>query len=100
MDIFKGGIAGVVLSVLTLGASFIISVPADIYINKRPGWAAIANYTAAGNSVIVPSLVANLDPSWQAYENIAAAQLGTVVILSSILVPFAVSLWLKFRPNT
>ena len=100
MDIFKGGLAGVILSLLTLGASFIISVPADIYINKRPGWAGIANYTAAGNSVIVPALVADLDPSWQAYEGIAAAQLGTVVILSSILIPFAVSLWLNFKSKS
>lgn len=99
MDIFRGGMAGVILSVLTVLAAFIISVPSDIYINKRPGWAAIGIYTAAGNSVIVPNLVANIDPSWKAYEHIAAAQLGTAVILSSILVPFAVSLWIKFRQN-
>ena len=98
--ILKGGLAGVILTFLTLGASFIISVPADIYINKRPGWAGIANYTAAGNSVIVPALVADLDPSWQAYESIAAAQLGTVVILSSIIIPFAVSLWLNFKSKS
>ena len=97
MDIFRGGIAGVVLSVLTVLAAFIISVPSDIYINKRPGWAAIATYTAAGNSVIVPALVADIDSSCQAYESLAAAQLGTVVILSSILVPIAASLWIKFN---
>ena len=99
MDIFKGGPAGFVLSILTVAAAFIISLPADVFINKRPGWAGIAIYTAAGNSVIVPSLVVGLDPSWQAYEHIAAAQLGTVVILSSILAPFAVSLWLKIRKD-
>lgn len=99
MDIFKGGPAGFVLSILTVAAAFIISLPADIFINKRPGWAGIAIYTAAGNSVIVPSLVVGLDPSWQSYEHIAAAQLGTVVILSSILAPFAVSLWLKIRKD-
>lgn len=97
MDIFRGGMAGVILSVLTVLAAFIISVPADIYINKRPGWAAIGIYTAAGNSVIVPNLVANLDPSWKPYEHIAAAQLGTVVILTSILVPFACKFWIKIK---
>ncbi len=96
MAIFKGGLPGLVLSILTVGAGFVISLPADIFINKRPGWAAISTYTAAGNSVIVPTLVANLDPSWQAYENLAAAQLGTVVIMTSILVPLAASLWMKF----
>lgn len=96
MSIFKGGLPGLVLSILTVGAAFVISLPADIFINKRPGWAAISTYTAAGNSVIVPTLVANLDPSWQAYESLASAQLGTVVILTSLLVPFAASLWMKF----
>lgn len=96
MAILTGGLAGLVLSFLTVGAAFVISLPADIFINKRLGWAAISTYTAAGNSVIVPALVANLDPSWQAYENLAAAQLGTVVIMTSLLVPLAASLWMKF----
>lgn len=96
MDILTGGLAGLVLSFLTVGAAFVISLPADIFINKRPGWAAISTYTAAGNSVIVPTLVANLDPSWQAYESLASAQLGTVVIMTSLLVPLAASLWMKF----
>ena len=96
MDVFKGGPAGFVLSIITVGAAFIISLPADIFINKRPGWAAIATYTAAGNSVIVPSLIAGLDPSWKSYESLAAAQLGTVVILTSILVPLFCKLWLGF----
>ncbi len=95
--IFKGGAAGLVLSILTVLASFVISLPADIFINKRPGWAAISTYTAAGNSVIVPALVADLDKSWQPYSSLAAAQLGTVVIISSLLVPFVASLWLKIR---
>lgn len=93
--ILKGGLPGLVLSILTVCAAFVISLPADIFINKRPGWAAISTYTAAGNSVIVPGLVANLDPSWQAYESLAVAQLGTVVILTSLLVPFTASMWLK-----
>lgn len=97
MDIFRGGMAGVVISVLTVLAAFIISVPSDIYINRRPGWAAIGIYTAAGNSFIVPNLVTNLDPSWSAYEHIAAAQVGTVVILTSILVPFVCKFWIKIK---
>ena len=96
MSIFKGGLPGLVLSILTVGAAFVISLPADIFINKRPGWAAISTYTAAGNSVIVPTLVANLDPSWKPYESLASAQLGTVVIMTSLLVPLAASLWMKF----
>lgn len=96
MAIFKGGLPGLVLSILTVGAAFVISLPADIFINKRPGWAAISTYTAAGNSVIVPTLVANLDPSWKPYESLASAQLGTVVIMTSLLVPLAASLWMKF----
>lgn len=93
--IFYGGLAGMILSVITVLSAFVISLPADIFINKRPGWAAISIYTAAGNSVIVPALVADLDPSWQAYESLAAAQLGTVVIVSSLLVPLLAGLWNK-----
>lgn len=37
MNIFRDGMAGVILSVLTVLAAFIISVPSDIYINRRPG---------------------------------------------------------------
>lgn len=95
--IVQGGIGGLILSIMTVIAAFVISLPADIYINKRPGWAAIATYTAAGNTVIVPALVADLDPSWQEYACLAEAQLGMVVILSSILVPLTIKFWLKIK---
>lgn len=95
--IIQGGIGGLILSGMTFTAAFAISLPADIYINKRPGWAALAIYTAAGNTVIVPSLVADLDPSWQDYASLAEAQLGMVVILSSILVPLTIKFWVKIR---
>lgn len=93
--IIRGGVGGLILSLLTIGAAFVISLPLDIFINKRPGWAAISIYTAAGNSVIVPSLVADLDPTWKSLAPLASAQLGTVVILTSILVPIVAGLWNK-----
>lgn len=94
-SIFTSGAAGVVLSIITVLSTFVISLPVDIFINKRPGWAAISTYTAAGNSVIVPTLVATFDKSWKPYTSLASAQLGTVVILSSFLVPLVVKIWLK-----
>ena len=93
--IIKGGVGGFILSILTVLSGFLISLPADIFINKRPGWAGLSIYTAAGNAIIVPALVADLDSSWKSIEGLAQAQLGTVVILSTILVPIVVALWNK-----
>ena len=80
---------------MTVLSAFLFTVPADILINKRPGWAGISIYTAAGNAIIVPALVSDLDKSWQATRAISQAQLGTVVIFTSILVPIVVGLWNK-----
>lgn len=93
--IIEGGLGGIILSILTVLSAFLFTVPADILINKRPGWAGISIYTAAGNAIIVPALVSDLDKSWQATRAISQAQLGTVVIFTSILVPIVVGLWNK-----
>lgn len=95
--IIRGGFGGFILSILTVLSGFFLSLPADIFINKRPGWAGLSIYTAAGNAIIVPALVADLDPRWQGVKELAQAQLGTVVILSTILVPIVVAIWNKKR---
>ena len=93
--LIKGGLGGIALSLMAILAAFLFTLPADIFINKRPGWAGLSISTAAGNSIIVPALVSDLDSSWQSTMAISEAQLGTVVILTSILVPVVVGLWNK-----
>lgn len=95
MEIFEGGPGGLILAFMTIASSFLISLPADRLINKRPGWAAISTYTTAGNALVVPSLVATIDPTWESFAGLAQAQLGTAVILTSIFIPIVAGFWHK-----
>ena len=51
--------------------------------------------TTAGNAVAVPAVIAQADPSWAAWSDIATSQVAASAILTAILVPIITSWWAK-----
>ncbi len=94
-NVIKGGAAGVLLGAITIiiGGSFIVLC--DKLISKRPGYAAIAVSTTAGNAVAVPAAVALVDPSWSPYVATATTQVAAAVVVTAIMVPILTDWWAK-----
>ncbi len=94
-NIAKGGAQGILLGLITcfIGGAFIVLC--DRFISRRPGYAGWAVATTAGNAVAVPAVIAETDPSWAAYADIATSQVAASAILTAILVPIITSWWAK-----
>lgn len=90
-NIATGGATGILLglSVVVLSALFIF--PADRFILKRPGYAAFALCTTAGNAVAVPAIIGEVDPSLASQVETATAAVATAVIVTAILAPILTS---------
>ena len=67
----------------------------DKFISRRPGYAGWAVATTAGNAVAVPAVIAQADPTWLEYADLATSQVAASSILTAILVPIIVSWWAK-----
>lgn len=91
-NIASAGISGVLLGIIVIIVSGVPMFFADRWINKRPGYAAAAAATAAGNAVATPAAVALIDPSYAPYVEVATAQVAAAVVVTSILVPL-VTAW-------
>lgn len=94
-NIFYGGVQGIVLGVLTLFVGGAFMVFCERFIGKRPGYAACALATTAGNAVAVPAAVALVDPAWEPYVAAATTQVAASVVFTAILVPFIAAWWAK-----
>lgn len=94
-DVVKGGVSGVILSILTVfvGGAFIAFC--DHILLKRSGYAGWAVATTAGNAVAVPAAVALADPSLEPLVAEATVQVAASVVISALLVPLIVSWWSK-----
>ncbi len=90
-NLVKGGIAGIVLGLITVFWSGAICIAADKFILKRPGYAGAAVATAAGNCVATPAAVALAAPSMEPYVESATVQCAAAVIVTVILVPIITS---------
>lgn len=86
-NLVKGGLAGILLGLITVIWSGTICILADKFILKRPGYAGAAVATAAGNCVATPAAVALAAPSMEAYVESATVQCAAAVIVTVILVP-------------
>ena len=80
-NIAKGGAQGILLG--------------DRFISRRPGYAGWAVATTAGNAVAVPAVIAEADPSWAQWADVATSQVAASAILTAILVPIITSWWAK-----
>lgn len=94
-NIVKGGAQGILLGLITcfIGGAFIVLC--DKFISRRPGYAGWAVATTAGNAVAVPAVIAQADPTWLEYADLATSQVAASSILTAILVPIIVSWWAK-----
>lgn len=94
-NIVKGGFPGILLGLVTVfvGGGFILLC--DKFITRRPGYAAWAVATTAGNAVAVPAAIALVDPAWEPFVASATVQVAASVVVSCILAPFITSFWAK-----
>jgi len=95
LDVFRGGLSGVLLGLVTMFVGGVFILFFDRKINKRPGYAAWATATTAGNAVAVPAIVASVDPTYAPYVASATVQVGASVVVTAILVPLITSWWVK-----
>lgn len=89
-SIIEAGPSGLVLTCMVFFIGGGISVLADKFIARRPGYAGLAIASAAGNTMATPAAVALIDPTWEPYVAAATAQIGAAVVITAIIVPFVV----------
>lgn len=94
-NVIKGGFPGILLGLITVfaGGGFILLC--DKFITRRPGYAAWAVATTAGNAVAVPAAVALIDTAWEPYVATVTVQVAASVVVSCILAPIITSWWAK-----
>ena len=94
-NVIKGGFPGILLGLITVfvGGGFILLC--DKFITRRPGYAAWAVATTAGNAVAVPAAVALIDTAWEPYVATVTVQVAASVVVSCILAPIITSWWTK-----
>ena len=95
LSIVEGGFPGILLGLITVfvGGGFILLC--DKFITRRPGYAAWAVATTAGNAVAVPAAVALADPAWEPYVASATVQVAASVVVTCILAPLLTNWWAK-----
>ncbi len=94
-NVVKGGFPGILLGLITVfvGGAFILLC--DKFITRRPGYAAWAVATTAGNAVAVPAAIALVDTAWEPYVATVTVQVAASVVVSCILAPILTSWWAK-----
>lgn len=94
-NVIKGGFPGILLGLITVfvGGGFILLC--DKFITRRPGYAAWAVATTAGNAVAVPAAVALIDTAWEPCVATVTVQVAASVVVSCILAPIITSWWAK-----
>lgn len=95
LNVVRGGFSGVLLGLITVLVAGPFILFFDRKVNKRPGYAAWAVATTAGNAVAVPAIVATIDPSYAPYVATATVQVGASAVLTALLVPLLVNWWVK-----
>ncbi|MTI47180.1 2-keto-3-deoxygluconate permease [Sporosalibacterium faouarense] len=86
-NVVSAGFSGILLGIIVIVVSGIPMFFADRYINRRPGYAAAAASSAAGNSVATPAAVALAVPAFEPLVEIATTQIAAAVIVTTILTP-------------
>lgn len=93
--VFSSGWGGLLLTLIYIVTNVPILFIVDRFILRRPGYAALGVASAAGISVTVPILYAQSHPAYAQYASQAAAQIATVVVITSFLMPYLASKLVK-----
>ncbi|GAB3050159.1 2-keto-3-deoxygluconate permease [Sediminivirga luteola] len=96
----QAGLQGILLGLITLtvvGAGSMALLYLLHLIRRRPPRArnliaGAAESTTAGNAIATPAAVALVDPSYEAIQSVATAQVAAATITTALLVPFLVAL--------
>lgn len=94
-SVIRGGFPGVLLGLTTvfIGGGFILIF--DRFVGRRPGYAAWAVATTAGNAVAVPAAVALIDSAWEPFVAAATVQVAASTVITCILAPLVTSWWAR-----
>lgn len=96
INIVKGGPVGVELAILVIILSFIFLVPADKFILKRPGYAAVANCSSGGSAVAVPAIIAQIAPALASQVPAATTAIAASAVITAISTPILTALAVKW----
>lgn len=97
-QLFKGGLSGILLGLITVLVVGIITIVAD-KITGGSGVAGAAISSTAASGVANPSALAAVDPAYLAIAPIATAQVAASVIITALLTPFITSFVAKRNKN-
>lgn len=105
-NVWQSGLLGLALGLLVVVISGLILVLAD-RLSGGSGVAGLAAATTAGNAAAVPALVAAANPAYADAAKQATILVSASVVVTAIIVPFAVAWWAARRaqpgpnaPNT
>ncbi|HUM43820.1 MAG TPA: 2-keto-3-deoxygluconate permease [Fervidobacterium sp.] len=87
-SLVQGGLSGILLGVLVAFITGFLGVLGyKIFFKEENPGIGFAIGTTAGNSVATPAVVAQADPSFAPYVNVATAQIAASVLITAFLVP-------------
>ncbi|MDR3258662.1 MAG: 2-keto-3-deoxygluconate permease [Fusobacteriaceae bacterium] len=93
--IFKAGVGGLVLGMLTVVFTGVFTYFLYSFIRKKPDPMGMAIGTTGGNAVAVPASVAMADPTLNPIVEVATAQVAASVVVSAILAPILTGYFYK-----
>lgn len=94
-DIWYAGFSGVVLSLIVTFSLTITGFFLDRLL-KGSGFTGPATSSVAGNAIIIPPIIAQMNPSFEPYVSAAIMQIVSVFFISSILAPLLTMLLSRF----
>lgn len=98
-NVYRAGFSGLILAFVVIAIVGSFTVFADMKFNKRPGHTGWALATTGANAVAVPAMIAEIDPTWQAFVGLATAQVAASVVVTIILTPIITDFWAKRFKN-
>ena len=91
VTVMQAGVSGVILGLIVLIFSgLLVNVLYCLILRRKTAVGAGAG-TAAGNSVATPAAIAQADPSFAPYADVATAQCSAACVMTAILCPLMVA---------
>ena len=87
ITIFKAGVPGVLLGLLTVAFTGVLTFILYSMIRKKPDPMGMAIGTVGGNAVATPASVAMVDTTLEPYAEAATAQTAAAVVITALLTP-------------